>query len=100
MTARKVYFNSTFLVWNRGVVSQRRKMGSGAGCGDIEWLDINDDPDALASRGVGIDDVRRKLYVEDERGDLHVGAAAFAALWRQTPGERWLGRLVSLPVLS
>src|SRR5262249_6760287 len=100
MTARKVYFNSTCPVCNAGVASQRKKMRASAACGDIEWLDINDDPDALASRGGNIDHGRRKLYVEDDRGELHVGAAAFAALWRQTPGEQWLGRVVSLPILS
>src|SRR5262249_55587609 len=65
MAARKVYFNSTCPVCNAGVLSQRKRMGTDAGCRDIEWLDINDDPDALASRGVNIDNVRRKLYVED-----------------------------------
>jgi predicted DCC family thiol-disulfide oxidoreductase YuxK len=72
---------------------------SGASC-PIEWLDINDDPQALAARGVSIDDVRLKLHVEDEAGNLHVGAAAVAALLRETPRQRWLGRLTSAPILS
>lgn len=71
-----------------------------AGACEIEWLDINDDPHALADRGVSLDDVRRKLYVEDENGQLAVGAAAFAALWRETPGQRVLGRLTAAPILS
>lgn len=66
----------------------------------IEWRDINDEPEALASRGVTLDDVRRKLYVEDDQGRLHVGAEAFAALWRETPGQRWAGRLLRLPVIA
>jgi predicted DCC family thiol-disulfide oxidoreductase YuxK len=65
------------------------------GC-DIEWLDINKEPEALAHRGVEIDEVRRKLYVEDEQGNLHVGAAAFAALWSETPRQR----LLSMPGLK
>lgn len=100
MTARKVYFNSACPVCNAGVARQRQRMeASGARC-DIEWLDINRDEDALAARGVGIDDVRLKIYVEDDRGNLHVGAAAFAALWRETPGQEWAGRVASAPIVS
>jgi predicted DCC family thiol-disulfide oxidoreductase YuxK len=96
---RRVYFNSACPVCNAGITSQRERMQA-CGTGDaVEWIDINDDPDALAARGVSLDDVRLKLYVEDAAGDLHVGADAFADLWRATPGQRWLGRLVSLPVL-
>src|SRR5256885_15802222 len=88
MTVKKVYFNSACPVCNAGIKGQRARM---EGCA-IEWRDINRPPDALAARGVTLDDVRRKLYVEDERGDLHVGAAAFAALWRETPGQTRWGR--------
>jgi predicted DCC family thiol-disulfide oxidoreductase YuxK len=97
MTARRVYYNSACPVCRAGVANQRGKMDkAGVGC-DIEWLDINAAPDALAPRGVTIDDVRRKLYVEDERGTLHVGADAFAALWRETPGRTGLARLLAAP---
>ena len=93
MAVKKVYFNSACPVCNAGIKGQRARM---EGCA-IEWRDINQDRDALAARGVTLDDVRRKLYLEDERGALHVGAAAFAALWRETPGQRWWGRLAALP---
>jgi predicted DCC family thiol-disulfide oxidoreductase YuxK len=96
MAVKKVYFNSACPVCNAGIKSQRGKMSACA----IEWRDINEDRDALAARGVTIDDVRRKLYVEDEAGKLHVGSAAFAALWRETPGQRWWGRVAALPVIA
>lgn len=105
MTVRKVFFNSRCPVCNAGVAHQRGLMESGgdadavAACA-IEWRDINDDPTALAARGVNIDDVRRKLYVEDDQGRLQVGAAAFAALWCDTPRQRWLGRLLQRAGLS
>lgn len=100
MKVRKVFFNSACPVCSAGVAQQRERMGQEIpGCA-IEWLDINRNPGALAERGVTIDDVRRKLYVEDERGELHVGAAAFAALWQETPSRRWRGRLMALPVVS
>lgn len=104
MSKRRVYFNSACPVCNAGITSQRARMqacaADDAGAGDVEWIDINDDPDALAARGVSLDDVRLKLYVEDASGELQVGADAFAELWRATPGQRWLGRLVALPVLN
>lgn len=96
MAVKKVYFNSACPVCNAGIKGQRAKM---QGCA-IEWRDINQDREALAARGVTIDDVRRKLYVEDERGALHVGADAFAALWRETPGQRWWGRVAALPGIA
>lgn len=100
MTARKVYFNGACPVCKAGVAKQRRKMQGELPHCTVEWLDINDDRHALADRGVSLDDVRLKLYVEDEEGKLQVGAAAFATLWRDTPSQRWLGRLVSRPGFS
>jgi len=72
---------------------------TGAG-NDIEWCDIVAEPTVLTGHGIAVDDVRRKLYVEDERGELHVGADAFVALWQQTPGRRWLARLLSVRGVS
>jgi predicted DCC family thiol-disulfide oxidoreductase YuxK len=100
LTARKVYFNSACPVCNAGVSHQRKTMAQKAPTCEIEWCDINRAPEALAARGVSIDDVRRKLYVEDEHGRLYVGAAAFAALWCETPGQRWAGRLLRFPVIA
>jgi predicted DCC family thiol-disulfide oxidoreductase YuxK len=100
MTRLRVYYNSRCPVCNAGVTSQRRRMSAAGAGGGIEWRDINDEPAALAWCGADIDDVRRKLYVVDEAGGVHIGAAAFAALWRATPGQRWLARLVTLPGLA
>jgi predicted DCC family thiol-disulfide oxidoreductase YuxK len=65
----------------------------------VDWRDINLEPDALAACGASLDDVRRKLYTIDDSGRVHIGADAFIALWRATPGQRWLGRLVGAPVV-
>ena len=100
MTARKVYFNSACPVCNAGIEHQRKTMAESAPACAIEWHDINDEPEGLATRGISVDDVRRKLYVEDDQGRLHVGAAAFGALWRETPGQRWAGHLLRLPVVA
>jgi len=100
MKTRRVFFNSACPVCRAGVANQRERMeATGAGRG-IEWCDIAADPAALAPRGIAVDDVRRKLYVEDEQGALHIGADAFTALWRETPGRRWMARLLSAPGVS
>jgi len=46
-----------------------------------------------------IEDVRRRLYAVDADGRLHVGADCAIAIWRTTPGDAWLARLLGLPVL-
>jgi len=98
--ARRVYFNSACPVCRAGVANQRKKMAATGVGDDIEWCDIAANPKVLDGVGPAVDDVRRKLYVEDEAGRLHIGADAFTALWRETPGRRWLARLLSLPGIS
>ena len=70
--------------------------------GTIEFRDINEEPDALARYGAGVDDVRRRLHATDEAGRLIVGADVAVALWRLTPGQGWLaalfGNRVMLPL--
>ena len=86
MKVRRVYFNSACPVCRAGIATQRERMNAtGTGC-EIEWRDINEEPEALVQHGITLDDVRRKLYVEDEHGSLRVGADAFTALWQETPG--------------
>jgi predicted DCC family thiol-disulfide oxidoreductase YuxK len=100
MTKLRVYYNSRCPVCDAGIRWQRRKMTSAGAGNAADWRDINDDPNALRFCGAEVNDVRRKLYVLDDAGNVHIGAAAFAALWRATPGQRWLGRLLSLPPLA
>jgi predicted DCC family thiol-disulfide oxidoreductase YuxK len=65
----------------------------------LVWRDINLDPEALARFGVTRDDVVKRLHVIDREGRLHVGVAAFAVLWDELPGHRWLARLLRWPVV-
>jgi predicted DCC family thiol-disulfide oxidoreductase YuxK len=94
----EVIYNSACPVCDLGVRNQRRAMERG-GAGEIAWTDVVHAPDALADKGIGVDDVRRHLYARDSGGKLHRGADAFALLWQGTPGRRWLGRLIAMPVI-
>ncbi len=67
--------------------------------GGVRWVDMTQAPGALAGDGLALDDVRRHIYARDETGRLHRGTEAFALMWSNTPGRRWLARVITLPVL-
>jgi predicted DCC family thiol-disulfide oxidoreductase YuxK len=92
----KVFYNSACPVCRTGVNAQQGMMNA---C-EIEWVDVHSDPHAVNDLGVSIEDVRERLYVRDAEGRTQVGADAFAALWRQTPGLRWLGRIAAIPLVA
>jgi predicted DCC family thiol-disulfide oxidoreductase YuxK len=101
MTTHRVYFNGACPVCRGGrVASQRRRMAAKGVGEEIEWCDVATHPDVLDRARPTVDDVRRKLYGEDAAGRLQVGADAFTALWRETPGWRAMAWLLSLPGLS
>src|SRR5687767_2807830 len=94
----EVFYNSACPVCDAGVKEQRRAMEK-AGAGDLAWTDMTSAPNALEADGLTLDHVRRHLYARDASGRLHRGADAFAVLWRATPRRRWLGRLISAPLV-
>jgi predicted DCC family thiol-disulfide oxidoreductase YuxK len=94
----QVYFNSACPVCRAGIDSQREVMGL-YGI-DIEWIDINKNPEAVWQLGATVEEVRERLHIKDEQGRIHVGSEAFKALWVRTPTQRWLGSLLGLPILS
>ena len=95
----KVYYNSACPVCNAGIRDQRRRMEA-CGIKDIEWVDVHTHPEAVSEVDASLEEVRERLYVKDPDGQLNVGADAFTRLWSQTPGQRWLARLLRLPVLK
>ena len=94
-----VYYNTKCPVCNAGIDWHRSRLVQAARAGVIEFRDINLEPDALSRFGADIEDVRRRLHAVDGDGRLHVGADCAVAIWRATPGDAWLGRLVGLPVI-
>ncbi|SEP08172.1 DUF393 domain-containing protein [Nitrosovibrio sp. Nv6] len=94
----KVYYNSACPVCNAGIQDQRERMEA-CGIKDVEWVDVHTHPEAASEVGASLEQVRERLYVKDPDGRLNVGADAFTRLWSQTPGQRWLAKLLRLPVL-
>ena len=97
-----VWYNTRCPVCDAGIDWQRNKLVAAVRAGQISFKDINEEPDALASYGASVDDVRRRLHATDETGRLIVGADVAVATWRITPGEGWLvalfGNRLMLPV--
>jgi predicted DCC family thiol-disulfide oxidoreductase YuxK len=92
-----VWYNTRCPVCNAGIDRQKNRLLRAARSGAIAFRDINFEPDALARFGADVEAVRRRLHAVDAAGRLHVGADCAVAIWRRTPGEAWLGRLVGLP---
>ena len=95
----EVFYNSACPVCRAGMDEQRGALEKAGAGGDAVFTDITAAPGALAGDGLTLDDVRRHFYLRDASGALHRGAAATAILWRLTPRRRWLGWLISRPVL-
>jgi predicted DCC family thiol-disulfide oxidoreductase YuxK len=94
-----VWYNTKCPVCNRGIQWQNSRLVRAARAGAIEFRDINPEPDGLARFGAGVEDVRRRLHGVDAGGRLHVGADCAIEIWRRTPGDAWLARVLGLPIL-
>jgi predicted DCC family thiol-disulfide oxidoreductase YuxK len=88
-----IWYNTRCPVCNGGIDWQRNKLLAAVRARRISFKDINDEPDALASYGASLDDVRRRLHATDEAGRLIVGADVAIAIWQLTPGEGWIATL-------
>jgi predicted DCC family thiol-disulfide oxidoreductase YuxK len=88
-----VWYNTRCPVCDAGIDWQQSKLLAAVRAGAIAFKDINEQPDALAGYGASLEDVRRRLHATDEGGRLVVGADVAIAIWRLTPGERWLATL-------
>jgi predicted DCC family thiol-disulfide oxidoreductase YuxK len=93
-----VWYNTRCPVCDAGIDRQRNKLLAAVKAGSIEFRDINLEPEVLAAYGVSLEDIRRRLHATDQDGRLLVGADVAIAVWRLTPGERWLAALLGNPV--
>ena len=95
----EVFYNSACPVCRADMDEQRSAMKKAGVDGDVLFTDMTTAPEALASDHLSLDDVSRHFYARDAAGTLHRGADAAALLWRLTPRRRWLGWLISRPLM-
>lgn len=94
-----VWYNTRCPVCDAGIRHQRNRLLEAVRAGRIEFRDINLEPEALAAHGASLEDIRRRLHATDRDGKLLTGADVAVALWRATPGEKWLAALLGNPAL-
>ena len=94
-----VWYNTRCPVCAAGINRQCNRLFAAAQRGTIAFRDINLEPDALATYGVSLEDIRRRLHATDGSGHLLIGADVAIAVWRHTPAERWLAPLAGNPVV-
>ncbi len=92
----KVYYNSACPVCNAGINDQRQRMQQ-CGITDIEWIDVHNNPDAASELNTPLEQVRERLHVQNDKGELNIGMDAFTYLWQRTPGQHWLAKILRLP---
>ena len=84
-----VYFDSGCPVCARGARHWQKRDWARR----TAWVDLVDQPDALAAEGVSFAEAMETLHVRDRDGRLVAGGDAFLLLWDQLPGWRLLSRL-------
>jgi predicted DCC family thiol-disulfide oxidoreductase YuxK len=93
-----VWYNTRCPVCDAGITRQRTRLRAAVQNGTIAFRDINLEPYALSTCGASLEDIRRRLHAADGSGDLLVGADVAIAVWRLTPGERWLATIAGNPL--
>jgi predicted DCC family thiol-disulfide oxidoreductase YuxK len=94
-----VWYNTRCPVCDAGIDRQARKLAASGQAETLAFRDINLQPDALAPHGASLEEIRRRLHATDAAGHLLVGVDVAIAVWRSTPGERWLASLAGNPVV-
>lgn len=86
-----MYYDGGCPVCMRGVRHWRKLDWAGR----IAWIDLMEEPGSLESEGVSFAEAMDVLHVRRRDGSLVCGMPAFAALWSELPGYRWLSMLLS-----
>jgi predicted DCC family thiol-disulfide oxidoreductase YuxK len=91
-----IYFDSGCPVCARGAAHWQRRDWARR----TAWVDLIDQPDALAPEGVSFAAAMETLHVRDRSGRLVAGGDAFLELWDQLPGWRILSAIIRRARLS
>lgn len=94
----KVYYNSACPLCRAGIESERCRIEA-VSPRAVEWIDVHMDPASVRGIAKDVEYVKERLHVATADGRLHVGVDAIAALLGEIPGQRWIARLIALPVI-
>ncbi|MBK8815699.1 MAG: DUF393 domain-containing protein [Methylococcaceae bacterium] len=92
----KVYYNSACPVCKAGIEGQMEKESR---C-EIQWNDIHQKNAFVSELNSDLESVRERLHVIDENGQIQIGFDAFLTIWRHSPNQSWISKLLSLPVIK
>jgi predicted DCC family thiol-disulfide oxidoreductase YuxK len=88
----QVFYDGGCPVCSREIAFYRARPGADG----FEWVDVHRAEEPLGP-GLSREAAIARLHVRLADGTLLSGAAAFAAMWRNMPGLRWLGRWLQVP---
>jgi len=88
----QVFYDGGCPVCSREIAFYRARPGADG----FEWVDVQCSGESLGT-GLSREAALARLHVRLPDGTLLSGAAAFAAMWRNMPGFKWLGRWLQLP---
>lgn len=93
-----IYYNTLCPICDGGITRFKRRMIDLVKSGAVEYRDINLEPERLAEFGASLEDIRKKLHALDN-GNLLIGVDVVVAIFKRTPGRRWAGHLLALPII-
>jgi predicted DCC family thiol-disulfide oxidoreductase YuxK len=99
MSPLTIWYNTLCPVCNAGITWQKTLLLPAVQAGQVQFLNINETPEALARFDVSVEQIRKRLHATTGADDLLVGADVVIAVMRITPGQRWLGGLIGSPVM-
>ncbi|MEM9898096.1 MAG: DUF393 domain-containing protein [Pseudomonadota bacterium] len=83
-----VYFDGACPLCRREIGFYQKRTQS------VDYCDVSVG-DGNVAEDLNREDALRRFHVRTEDGDLLSGAAAFAEVWKFTPGFEWLGRVIA-----
>jgi predicted DCC family thiol-disulfide oxidoreductase YuxK len=90
-----VFFDGSCPLCRREIAVYRARLEGGP----VAFTDVSAVTGPRVAADLSRQDAMARFHVRAADGRLLSGAAAFAYLWRETPGFRTLGRLAALPVV-
>lgn len=66
----------------------------------FSWIDVTEQYDELEKIGISLSNALMYLHAIDLDGRLRTGVDAFVLIWNNLPGWKFLGFLISLPIIK